>query len=184
LGSKDPPVMAPAAGIESTARQLSSEPSRGQLPVLDAVDGVDRRTCTQALNYWREIAAPRRFPSLEQVTRESAGALWEYLFVIAVTGQPGEFTYMRSGDILNRALGFDATGRKVSDVLPREIRNRVLYFQKTAVDLSSPVDEVGKWLRADSNQIIYRSVVLPLSDDQRTVNYLLGAFSFRLISPH
>jgi hypothetical protein len=182
LGSKDAPVMAPAAGIESTA--LQSEPSRGQLPTLESVDGVDRRTCTQALNYWREIAAPRRYPSLEQVTRDSAGALWEHLFIVAVTGQPGEYTYMRAGAVLARALGFDPTGRKVSDVLPREIRNRVLYFQKTAVDLASPVDEVGKWLRADSNQIIYRSVVLPLSDDQRQVNYLLGAFSFRLISPH
>lgn len=176
--------MAPAAGIENTARQLQSEPSRGQLPSLDAVDGVDRRTCTLALNYWREIAAPRRFPSLEQVTRETAGALWDHLFIIAVNAQPGDYTYMRSGQVLARALGFDPTGRKVTDVLPREIRNRVLYFQKTAVDLSSPVDEVGRWLRPDSNQIIYRSVVLPLSDDQRQINYLLGAFSFRTISPH
>jgi hypothetical protein len=32
--------------------------------------------------------------------------------------------------------------------------------------------------------VLYRAVLLPLSDDQREANYLLGAFSFRTIANH
>jgi hypothetical protein len=66
-------------------------------------------------------------------------------------------------------------------VLPREIVGRALYFQKAACDLMAPIDEAGRFTRADGAQIVYRAVLLPLSDDQRSANYLLGVFSFRTI---
>src|SRR5688572_24593388 len=66
-------------------------------------------------------------------------------------------------------------------VLPRDIVGRSLYFQKAACDLMAPIDEAGRFTRADGVEIIYRAVLLPLSDDQRVANYLLGAFSFRTI---
>ncbi|MBI3453318.1 MAG: PAS domain-containing protein [Rhodospirillales bacterium] len=148
-------------------------------PTLTSVDGIERRACNLALQYWRELAAPRHFPSREQVTADTAAELWDHLFIVEVTDDPGSYIYVHAGAVLKAALGADPTGRKLADVLPPSICNRELYVHKTAAALRNPIDEAGKWTRGDGEDVLYRTVLLPLSDDQRQINYLLGAFSFR-----
>ena len=72
----------------------------------------------------------------------------------------------------------------VTAATSREVVNRTLYFQKAACDLMAPIDEAGRFKRRDGIEVLYRSVLLPLSDDQREANYLLGAFSFRTLVNH
>ncbi len=146
-----------------------------------AIDGVERRIAANAVQYWRELAAPRRYPGRAQVTRESAPALWENFFIVKVGPDAAEHVFEQTGPVLCEALGCDPAGKAVGDVLPREIVGRALYFQKAACDLMAPIDEAGRFTRADGAQIVYRAVLLPLSDDQRNANYLLGVFSFRTI---
>lgn len=148
------------------------------------IDGIERRVSANAVQYWRELAAPRRYPGRDQVTRESAPALWDHFFVIKVGADPADHVFERTGKVLREALGCDPTGKTVGDVLPREIVGRALYFQKAACDLMAPIDEAGRFTRGDGTEIVYRAVLLPLSDDQREANYLLGAFSFRTIVNH
>jgi hypothetical protein len=149
-----------------------------------SIDGVERRISSAAVQYWRELAAPRRYPGRTQVTRDSAPSLWDSFFIIKVGPDPAEHVFEQAGPVLREALGCDPTGRAVGDVLPREIIGRALYFQKAACDLMAPIDEAGRFTRADGVEIVYRAVLLPLSDDQREANYLLGAFSFRTIVNH
>lgn len=149
-----------------------------------AIDGVERRISATALQYWRELAAPRRYPGRTQVTPSSAPGLWDHFFIIKVGMDPAEHVFEYAGPVLCAALGSDPTGRAVGDVLPREIVGRALYFQKAACDLMAPIDEAGRFKRRDGTEIVYRSVLLPLSDDQREANYLLGALNFRAIVNH
>ena len=64
-------------------------------------------------------------------------------------------------------------------LIPGGMGTRTLFFHQAAVGLKGPVDDAGAWTRSDGTQILYRSILLPLSDDQQTVNFLLGAFSYR-----
>jgi hypothetical protein len=149
------------------------------------VDGVERRISATAVQYWRELAAPRRYPSRTQVTNGSAPTLWDNFFIIKVGPDAAEHVFEFCGAALREALGSDPTGKSVGDVLPREIDGRALYFQKAACDLMAPIDEAGRFTRpTDSVEVLYRAVLLPLSDDQREANYLLGAFSFRTLVNH
>jgi hypothetical protein len=149
------------------------------------VDGVERRISATAVQYWRELAAPRRYPSRTQVTHGSAPALWDNLFIVKVGMDAADHVFEYCGAALREALGSDPTGKTVGDVLPREIVGRALYFQKAACDLMAPIDEAGRFTRAsDGVEVLYRAVLLPLSEDQREANYLLGAFSFRTIVNH
>jgi hypothetical protein len=149
------------------------------------VDGVERRISATAVQYWRELAAPRRYPSRTQVTSGSAPGLWDNLFIVKVGADAAEHVFEYAGKVMREALGFDPTGKTVGDVLPREIVGRALYFQKAACDLMAPIDEAGRFTRAsDSIEILYRAVLLPLSEDQREANYLLGAYSFRTLVNH
>ncbi|MGQ0661990.1 MAG: PAS domain-containing protein, partial [Pseudomonadota bacterium] len=150
-------------------------------PALADVDGVERRACSRALEWWREMAAPRPYPARAQVTAKSAAELWDHLFVVRVAGAPKDYSFEQAGPVLRAALGVDPTGRKVANALPRAIRSRFLHFQKLAASLKNPLYVAGKWTREDGEEVLYRSVFLPLSDDQRDINYLLGAFSFRTV---
>jgi hypothetical protein len=148
------------------------------------VDGVERRVSATAVQYWRELAAPRRYPGRAQVTEASAPGLWDHFFIIKVGLDAADHVFESCGRMLREALGADPTGKRVGDVLPREIVGRALYFQKAACDLMAPIDEAGRFKRDDGVEVLYRSVLLPLSDDQREANYLLGAFSFRALVNH
>jgi hypothetical protein len=148
------------------------------------VDGIERRVSASAVQYWRDLAAPRRYPGRAQVTQQSAPALWDHLFILKVGLDADDHIFESCGPVLREALGVDPTGKRVSDVLPAEIVGRALYFQKAACDLMAPIDEAGRFKRQDGVEVLYRSVLLPLSDDQREANYLLGAFSFRTIVNH
>ena len=149
------------------------------------VDGVERRISATAVQYWRELAAPRRYPSRTQVTNGSAPGLWDYFFIIKVGPDAADHVFEYCGSVLREALGGDPTGKTVGDALPREIVGRALYFQKAACDLMAPIDEAGRFTRASDNvEVLYRAVLLPLSENQREANYLLGAFSFRTLVNH
>ena len=39
--------------------------------------------------------------------------------------------------------------------------------------------DVGNFTNTRGEEILYRSIILPLSDDQENVNYLVGAFSYK-----
>jgi hypothetical protein len=169
----------------NTAEHLTppadENPSRTR-PALSVSEGIDRRASGRAMQFWRDLANPHAYPSLSQVTAESAGPLWESLFVVRVAEDARAYSFVIANKVLREALGLDPTGLLVVDTLPSAIRSRSLYYYQAAVDLRAPIDESGKWTRPDGDDVLYRTILLPLSDDQRTINYLLGAFSFRAIA--
>ena len=143
-------------------------------------DGAERRANSRALTYWKEIAAPGRFPSRARVTQESAGDLWDYLFVVEIAPKPEQYRFVLAGAALCDALGRDPTGETVATVLPGGMGTRTVFLQQAAVGLKGPVDDAGMWVRPDGAEILYRAMLLPLSDDQTTVSHLLGAFSYKI----
>jgi hypothetical protein len=146
-------------------------------------DGTERRANSRALEYWKERAGSRRFPSRADITSDSAGDLWGHLFIVEVAADPTQYRYVMAGDVLRQALGRDPTGEAVTTALPGGMGVRSQFFQQAAVGLKQPVmDDVGLWARDDGTTILYRSILLPLSDDGEKVNFLLGAFSFRAVS--
>lgn len=149
-------------------------------PTLSRADGVERRACAQALQFWREVAAPRRLPSVTALRQEIAGGIWPHLFVVEWPGEFDRARIVHSGTVLAEALGRDPVGATMSEAWPAASLQRVQFLQETTVELMTPIDEAGRWQRAES-EIVYRCVWLPLSDDQRIVTHLLGAISFRTL---
>ncbi len=143
-------------------------------------DGSERRANNRTLEYWKRLAGERRFPTREQITAESAGDLWDHLFIVQITPDPTQYRFVFAGSVLAAALGGDPTDQTLAKVLPGGLGTRTLFFLQAAVGLKGPVtDDVGTWTRADGSEILYRSILLPLSQDDQTVDYLLGSFSFR-----
>lgn len=152
-------------------------------PTIVRSEGVERRANSRALKYWQELAGDRKFPTRGEITAASAGELWDHLFLVEVAPNAADFRYAMVGAVLQAAIGRDPTGEKVAEVLPGGMGARTVFLHQAAVGLKGPVDDANKWTRPDGTEILYRSILLPLSDDGQTINALLGAFSFRPVPP-
>lgn len=148
---------------------------------FDGVDGVERRACSRALQWWRELAAPRRAPSRAAINQAAGGEMWSHLFILRCAEDPASSIFEHAGAMLRSALGRDPTGLALATAWPSESYERAHFLQKSCADLLTPIDEAGRW-NLVGEDIVYRCVLMPLSDDQRRASHLLGAFSFRRLA--
>ena len=154
-----------AAGVETSATTRPDE----------------RRLVGRALACWEEVRGARPFPDRNDFDTVFRDRLDGSIFLVAIGDSEDTDQVVESDNALIAALGLDPVGRKVIDVLP-SATEKGLSFCRTAAEFKKPIADVGHFTNADGEDIYYRSVLLPLSDDQENVNYLLGAFSFKTIN--
>ena len=140
----------------------------------------ERRVVGRALAHWDKLRGDRRFPSHEDITPAAANGLSENIFVIALRGSEDEDEIVSSGNAFKSALKFDPVGKKVTEIMP-SAKDKGLSFCRTAAALKKPIADIGRFTNVDGEEVRYRSILLPLSDDQENINYLLGAFSFKTV---
>jgi hypothetical protein len=143
--------------------------------------GIDaeRRLVGQALTLWETLRDGRPFPSRADCTAPRVGALAPSTFLIRVSDSEDGDRVVDCGPVLRDALGSDPVGQPVNRILP-SATERGLAFWRVAAELKKPIADIGSFTNAAGSEVLYRSVLLPLSDDQQRIDYLLGAFSFRL----
>lgn len=168
-----------STSFDSSAADTS--PDVPLVPSLERADGVERRACARALQWWREMAAPRRAPSYSLVAAAARSELWPHLFILRCAEDAADNAFEHAGAMLRSALGRDPTGLTLSVAWPGESLERAHFLQKSCCDLLTPIDEAGRW-NLVGEDIVYRCVLMPLSDDQRRASHLLGAFSFRRLA--
>ncbi len=140
---------------------------------------AERRASARLHNYWRTLAGPRPMPRRAQVNLPGPHpAPWfENVFVIRVAPDPKDYVVEVAGPGLRRFFDCNPVGRKVHELMPPRIRDRILFFQRAVVTLRSPIDEAGSWREESGAEILFRMIVLPLGDDPKNIDYLLGAFT-------
>lgn len=151
-------------------------------PSLERVDGIERRVCVRALDAWRRLAAPRRFPSGAQLDSVEPADLRDHFFVMTAPAGAAAPTCISAGPVMQRAIGRDPKGRALAEVLPPPIGQKLAGALRDAVATGMPVTDSGRWSRPDGSDIVYRAILLPLSDDQRTIDAVLGAINFRTVA--
>ncbi len=138
----------------------------------------ERRLVGRALACWDRSRGTRAFPSRADFDATIHAQLDGTTFLVAVGDAEDMDEVIESDDALRQALRIDPVGRKAIDIMP-SATEKGLSFCRTAAELKKPIADVGRFTNPDGEEIRYRSVLLPLSDDQENVNYLLGAFSFK-----
>jgi hypothetical protein len=155
--------------------------SETEIPVTETQISPERRVIGRMLSYWDELRGERGFPSRADIERDGTGELEPNFFLIAVRGSEIDDEVIESGPSFRAALSFDPVGKRVIDIMPSSTE-KGLSFCRTAARLKKPIADVGSFTNASGEEILYRSIMLPLSDDQQTINYMLGAFSFKQVA--
>lgn len=151
-----------------------------EMPLIEP-DATKRRVVDRMLARWDDLRQGRDFPSRADIERAGTGKLERNLFLVAMSDEEADDEVIDSGSALREALGVDPVGRRVVEILPSSTE-RGLSFCRTAARFKKPIMDVGNFTNPRGEEILYRSIILPLSDDQENINYLVGAFSYKQVS--
>jgi len=84
------------------------------------------------------------------------------------------------GEKARAALGRDPTGLSVLDTLP-SFTEMGLSFCRASMDLKKPMADVGRFFNRNGEEVLHRSILLPLSDDGVRVDRVVSAFSYKVV---
>lgn len=140
----------------------------------------ERRMIGRALARWDRLLGERqRLPARSDCAAFARDGMAENLFLIAVGADEAGDRIVDTGPAFRRALAADPVGRSAIKVLP-SATERGLSFCRVAAELMKPLVDTGTFTNANDEHILYRAVLLPLSEDERRIDHVLGAFSYRI----
>jgi hypothetical protein len=144
--------------------------------------GLERRLVLRLLSYWRDLCGARTYPSFADIDPASIPDMWNWAFVLEVAGHDADPVLRHVGPSLAATASAPVIGLRLSS-LPKEtlICHAVSYVQ-AVIAKGVPISRGGEFMRDGNMRVLYRSILLPMSDDGATISGLLGAANCREVS--
>jgi hypothetical protein len=129
--------------------------------------------------YWASKRYGRRMPSGADIHPTDLALYLDDLIIVDVRYNPLRLTYRMVGANEIEHRGYDPTGKDVSTHFVGRSRDDVLLNYRLAVELRSFVYDEDPVFSADGKSCEVGTLLLPLSDDDVTVNMILIHSTFR-----
>jgi len=139
-------------------------------------DAAERRLVGRLLSYWHKLCDGRPYPCLKDLDPEQIGTDWRWSFILA-TGSYRDFpNFVYLGPDIAKYSGIFLAGQDnfTSTLLDVATHKLDRVFREGCPLLMEDVVTLY-----DGRRLMYRTVLLPLSDDGETINYVLGAANGR-----
>lgn len=144
-------------------------------------DGRERRLSLRLLSYWRDQAAGRPYPRLDDIAGTAIPDMWPHCFVLDCQG-PGEPIFGYIGAALGEWAGTSLDGKPVSALAKNNLIGISLGFYGQVLRKKVPITMGGEFTDAQGRMIQYRSILCPLSENGDTIDHLLGAANCRVLA--
>ena len=150
-----------------------------KIEVTDALPkGLERRLVLRLLSYWRDLCGDRAYPSFADVDPASISDMWQWAFVIEVVGHEADPVFRHVGDGLVGFAETPLTGVKLSAAPRDSLVSHAVSYVQAVIAKGVPISRGGEFMRENA-RVLYRSILLPMSDDGTTISGLLGAANCR-----
>ena len=143
-------------------------------------EGRERRLSLRLLGYWRDQAAGRAYPRLDDIDGTAIPDMWPHCFVLDCRG-PGEPAFGYLGANLAEWAGAKLGGQPVSAPPKNDLVGIGSAFYGQVLRKKVPITMGGEFVDAQGRRIQYRSILCPLSEDGDTIDHLLGGVNCRVL---
>jgi hypothetical protein len=131
----------------------------------------------QALfNYWVKLKGDRLAPSRKEIRPDDLpfGVLPQIYMLDVVAGPQPRFRFRLAGTGIVREYGRELTGEFADEIDLNHVSEEIVAEYTRVVATAEPVATKWNYVKNDGRHLKYEHLILPLSDDGKTVNMLLG----------
>ncbi len=139
----------------------------------------DRRLVSRVLRRWEEIAAGRQLPSKHDIRPWMVGNDWANCVLVRLAAAPGEWFFAVVGDKLSPSPQRMLAGEPIAACPDDTLLGLMLSFLPRVLSSRMHFTIEGATSVLAGGPILYRCVLLPLSDDGNQIDAVLGAANYR-----
>lgn len=141
--------------------------------------GRERRATYRALAYWEKLCSAGQLPSVTNFGADAPADLRPALFMVSMR-RPAETSLISgAGAALEELCGKPAAGKTLADAMPIGLRETLADLTRVIDTYRKPVLNSGMTQTGGGRTVMYRSVLMPLSDAAGQVTGYLGAIGSR-----
>jgi hypothetical protein len=149
----------------------------------DPPQGMERRLVLRLLGYWRDLPREQDLPSFTAIDPEQIPEMWGHSFVLETVGNEADPLFRAVGDKIADSHEESPVGKHVSQTPANTLASMATGYFAEVLAKGIPVSRGGEFIRENGNNVFYRSILLPMSDDGETISGLLGAANCREVEP-
>jgi hypothetical protein len=142
----------------------------------------ERRLTDRVIAKWQALLLNSRFPRRVQLAPDSFGGDWSSCMLLRLEDAVLRSRLIYVGEELRKASGTTTQERVALSDYPDGCLLRLANAKISAVFAKAGPITFGGTGMSNDTAILYRAVLLPLSDDGRHIDHVLGAVNYREIS--
>jgi hypothetical protein len=140
-------------------------------------DGAEKRLVFRVLRAWREAKGERPFPSPADIGPETLGADGRHCVVLKLNGEAAPPTFRHVGQEFDAA---SLAGRPLGEADDKTLLgNGLTYWQRTLAR-KVPISIGDEFTDSDGRRVLFRSIILPLSEGGTEIDHLLAAANCKI----
>ena len=141
--------------------------------------GMERRMVLRMLAHWRELCGARDFPSFKDLDPQAIPEIWDNVFVLDLAGHQDDPMFRLAGDAIAAFTGSNLRNVPMSEVPENTLAEKSAGYYREVVQKGVPISRGGEFIKPDGTTVLFRGVILPMSDDGEAISGLLGAANCR-----
>ena len=146
-----------------------------ELASVESFGHIGNHALRHLVAWWFQKRGERLMPSLRDINPAEIPSVLTQIWLCDYLPQGGCFRYRLAGEEINRFWGFSLRGKYLDEILPPKHLISAVKKCRMAIDLPAIVYDRTHLSLTDAITKHGERIILPLSDDGRTVNALLGA---------
>ncbi len=131
------------------------------------------------LEYWRAARDERSWPPSASFDEGSAPELWPFCFILDLAENAKNPKVVRAGRTISSYAGSGLAGIRLAAFEPDTLPAQPLSYLEEVLRKQVPVTRGGSFRDGRGITILYRSIVLPTSEDDRSISALVCAANCR-----
>jgi hypothetical protein len=130
---------------------------------------------SEARSYWERIRGHRSMPRRGDIDPVDIPRLLPFVMLVDVLADPLDFRFRLIGTAIQAIIAQNYVGRRFSE-LPHMVKGNMIWAEyEAAVSQRRPIAAIIDYVGTDRQVLGVRHCLMPLSNDDRTVNMIFAA---------
>lgn len=142
--------------------------------------GSERRMINRLAAYWEQLRGERTFPSMRDIEANQLEEIRSNCFVLDISESVDEPVIRFIGDALSEGGTVARSGDPLAGVSKRSLFGRISEHFLECIANGAPVGIEAEFDDDKGETILYRGVVVPFSDDDEHIDFVLGAVNCKV----